>query len=476
MSPELASRLSMYALLWRAAMSHADQGSSGIIRWGGLFLASVAGLLAWFTAGPRGLGALAWCVAFGAILVLWMTRFIPGAVKLNSPANAKLVPQMRRRLLELACIVWLAGIAGIAMAPLENSTALGLVLLYVVVITVGSAFSAAGHQAGIAMLTATCIGSPFIGQVPPALLEGLSRPPQLALAVLLYAGLIVVAAREIFPEGGERHWNMLARRTRVADAAGKKDLMVEQVAGSQASKWYAASLGRASKRRDARSLVLHGLGPAHHLGELAVGLALLSCVMLAIGVFATWRAGLDAEVLGGIGWVLACVLLVIPFSTIVRLDGQVAAHPAEQALVRLAPAMPGTAPSFNRHLGRALLLQALKAWAAASSVALALTAVGGASAATLLNLACACCLLLPLVAAPLRNHARRAPLASMLVVIVLLVSAGADILLGFSARHAGLPVLPVAAMLSIATAAIAVRRGLRVMEHSPFAFPAGRID
>jgi hypothetical protein len=312
--------------------------------------------------------------------------------------------------------------------------------------------------------------------VPPAVLEGLSRPPQLALAVLLYAGLIVVAARAIFPEGGERHWNMLARRARVADAAGKKDLMVEQVAGSQATKWYAASLGRASKRRDARSLVLHGLGPAHHLGELVVGLALLSCVLLAVGLFAAWRAGADADVVGGIGWLFACLLLFVPFSTIVRLDGQVAAHPAEQALLRLAPAMPGTAPSFNRHLGRALLQQALKAWAAASSAALALSALGGAGATTLLNLACACCLILPLVAAPLRNHARRAPLLAWVAVTLLVVSAGMDLLLGFSARHAGLPVLPVAAALSVATAAFAVRRGLRVMENSPFAFPAGRID
>jgi hypothetical protein len=476
MTPRLHARLSMYALLWRAAMSHADQGSSSVIRWGGLFLASIACLLAWHSAGLRGLGTLAWCVAFGAILVMWMTRFIPGAAKLNSPANAKLVPQMRRRLLELACIVWLIGVAGIAAAPLANPTILGVILLIVVVVTLGSAFSAAGHQAGTAVLTTTCIGSALIGQVPPAVLEGLSRPPFLALAVLLYAGLILVSAREIFPEGGERHWNMVARRARVADAAGKKDLMVEQVAGRQATRWYAASLGRASNRRDTRRLVLHGLGPGHHLGELVVALGLLSCVLLAVGLFATWRAGVGADTVGGIGWLFACLLLFVPFSTIVRLDAQVAAHPGEQALLRLAPAMPGAAPAFNRHLGRALLRQASMAWAAASSAALALTALGGASAATLVNLACACCLLLPLVAAPLRNHAQRAPAAPMLVVIVLLVSAGADILLGFAARRAGLPVLPVAAVLSIATAVIAVRRGLRVMEASPFAFPAGRMD
>ncbi|SFD60952.1 hypothetical protein [Massilia yuzhufengensis] len=51
-----------------------------------------------------------------------------------------------------------------------------------------------------------------------------------------------------------------------------------------------------------------------------------------------------------------------------------------------------------------------------------------------------------------------------------------DLLLGFSARSAGLPVLPVAAVLSMVSAALLVQRGMRIMAAAPFAFPAGRMD
>jgi hypothetical protein len=407
------------------------------------------------------------------LLLAWTWRFMPGAVKLNSPADASLAPRMRRHLVELACLAWFVPIAGIALAPYPDPGGLGLWLFLIVFGTVGSASGIAGHQAGGAVLAVACFGSVFVGKVPPAAHALLSSPAGLALALLLYAGLIVAAAREMFPQGGERHWNMMARRARIGKGAGQPDLFVEKVAGGNTHRWYAATLRRDSERRDSRALVLHALGPVHHLGESMVVLGLVSAVLAALAVFTAWRT--DGDVVRDIGWLFTCLLLVIPFSQNLRLNALMKAYPAVQALVRLAPAMPGAAASFNRHLGRALVLQALTTWTIASGAALALTALGGASGTTLLNLACACCLLLPLAAAPLRNHARRAPLAAWLAVVLLLVSAAMDLMLGFAARQIGL-VLPVAAALSIATAAIAITRGLRVMEASPFAFPAGRMD
>lgn len=468
------ARLRDYSLLWQAAVTHANPRLSAIIRWGAPLLALIVAAAAWATRGAAAALVLAWCVGCAVVLLSWAWRFVPGAVKLNSPANAKLVPGMRRRLVELGCIVWFLPVAGIALAPYADPGRVGIWLFMLVSFTLGAALGAAGHQAGWPVIAASFFGSAFLGDLPPVVQSLLSSLPGLVLALLLYAAIIVVVARDIFPEGGERHWRMIGRRTRLVGETGKRDPLLDQMGGRQANKWYAASLRRDSARRDARKLVLHALGPAHHLGELVLGLALLACVVACISVFATWRTGTD--VLGGIGWLLACTLLIVPFSTIVRLDGQVAAHPGEQALLRLAPAMPGSAPAFNRHLGRALLLHALASWAIASGAALALTALGGASATTLFNLACACCLLLPLVAAPLRNHARRAPLAAFLAVVVVLVSANMDLLLGFSARNAGLPALPVAAVLSMVSAAVLVQRGMRIMAAAPFAFPAGRMD
>lgn len=65
------ARLREYALLWRAASSHADSSHSAIVRWGGSFIALALASAAWEAAGPRGALLLAWCLAWGAILLTW---------------------------------------------------------------------------------------------------------------------------------------------------------------------------------------------------------------------------------------------------------------------------------------------------------------------------------------------------------------------------------------------------------------------
>lgn len=468
-------RLRDYRLLWRAAVSHATPFSSAIIRWGGGFLAAVCVVVVWLIEGLRGVAAMAWWGACGAALVAWTWRFMPGAVKLNSPSNAKLVPGMRRRLVELACVAWIVPLVGIALIPNPDGGSLGLWLLLVVVVTLGSALTTAGHRAGTAFIYAACFGPLFVGQLPQEVGDMLSRPPLMALALLLYAGLGVAAVRDMLPEGGERHWRLEARRARVFDPAGKRDVLIDKVAGKHTQGWYAASLRRACERRDRRRLVLHALGPAHHLGELVVALGLLSFTLVAFAILSFWRV--EKEVLAGIGWLLPCALLAVPFATSLRLNGLAGTYPGEGALVRLAPAMPGPARSFNRHLGRALLLQACKGWALGAAGVLLLTALGGADLPTLVRQVGICCLALPLVAAPLRNHARRAPSSAVIPAALLLASISLSIVVGLAVRAVtGLPLMLPAALVSIAVAAYVTARGLHVMERAPCAFPAGRMD
>jgi ABC-2 type transport system ATP-binding protein len=87
-----------------------------------------------------------------------------------------------------------------------------------------------------------------------------------------------------------------------------------------------------------------------------------------------------------------------------------------------------------------------------------------------------CCLMLPMVAAPLRDYAKRGAVSPMLPIMLLAASIGVSVILGFAASPVfGSPVLPVAALVSIGFAAIAVKAGLGVMERAPFAFPAARM-
>ncbi|MCC2971504.1 hypothetical protein [Massilia sp. IC2-476] len=422
--------------------------------------------------GPRTALAFFWCGACVILLMNWAWRFMPGAVKLNNPANARLVPQARRRLVELSCLVCFAGLAGIASAPYTSTTQLGAALFWVVLITMGTGLAAAGHPAGTTIVVVGGLCAGFAGKLS-GLTGALSHPIVILLSLPVYAVVIVVAVRAMFAQGGERHWSMEARRTRWTDTAAKRDPLVAQLDGFNTRGWYAAALRRDSARRDGRRLLLHALGPVHHPAEMAVGTGILALVLGCVGLLTAWRV--DAEVVRGIGWMFAAVLLFVPLSFCLRLGQLADSNPAEQALARLAPTAPASSADFNRRLGRFLVQRAVGGWLLASAAGLVLLALGGADGEAVLRLAGICCLALPMVALPLRDHAGR-NLSGVAGILLLLLSFTADLLLAFPiGRVTGLPVMAVAALLGIATTLFAVARGLRTMRASPCAFPAGRL-
>lgn len=476
MSTLLNARLRDYRMLWRAAVTHANPRLSGIFRWGGILLVLAMGAAQAYKDGPRAALAWFWCAASAWLLLDWAWRFMPGAVKLNVPANAALVPQMRRRLVELSCLVCILGVAGIASAPYADTSALGGWLFWVVALVAGTGLAAAGHPAGSAFIVTASFAWILLDKAPAGLVALLSHPLVVVLSLPLYAGVIVVAVRAMFPQGGERHWDMLARRARWSAAAlGKSEPLADRLAALYTKGWYAASLRRDSARRKAGNLMLHALGPTQHLGEVAVGVALIAAIVIVLGVFTTWR--LDAEIAAGIGWLFACLLLVVPLLYCVRL-GQLSRNlAAEQALVRLAPAAPAGPAAFNVRLGRSLLLRALSAWGLGAGGAMLLAALGGADSAALLRTASLCCMVLPVVAVPLRDHAGRTHSAAAAAATLLLISTVESLVVGGVVNaFSYLPVLPVAALVCIGfTAVVAVRR-LRMMAQAPCAFPAGRMD
>ncbi len=475
MNETMNARLRDYRMLWGAAVTHANPRLSGVVRWGAIVMVIVFGAAQTVNEGPREGLATLWAAASVFLLLNWAWRFMPGAMKLNTPAHAWLVPQMRRRLVELSCLVCMAGIAGIASAPFGNTGELGLWLLWIVVFVVGIGLGAAGHPAGGPLITTLCFAW-FLAEWMVAELNAvLSHPVAVVLSLPVYAALIVVAVRAMFPQGGERHWKMVAKRLRWVAAPGRPDPLLEQMASKQTRGWYGKTLRRDSARRDSRRLVLHALGPTHHLAETVAVLAILAVVVICTGILSTWRA--DREVTAGIGWLFACMLLVVPLLHSVRLAQLPAGFAAEQGLVRLAPAMPAAAAAFNAQLGRSLLLQALAGWSLATGAALLLAAVGGAGPEALLRVACLACMILPVVAVPLRNHASRTGSAAGAAAGLLLVSIVEGAILGLALKSTtGIPALPVAALASIGLTVFAVTRGLRSMRGAPCAFPAGRTD
>ena len=475
MSGSMSARLRDYRMLWHAAVTHTNPRLSAITRWGTSALALVVAAAVAYNHGPRAALALLWCMASAFLLLEWAWRFMPGAVKLCSPAYAQLVPQIRRRLVELSWLLCCVGIAGIASAPYGNTSALGGWLFWVVLSVVAVGLGIAGHRAANAIFMTVCVGTLFVSNVPAGLTEMLSHPLVIVLSLPVYAGVIFLAVRAMFPQGGERHWDMLARRARWATAAGKSDPLVEQLAGKQAKGWYAATLRRDSTRRDGRRLVLHALGPGAHLGESVVTLVSMALTVAAIGIFALWRA--DAIMVKGMGWLLASMLLVVPLIHCVRIGQLSGSLASEQALVRLAPIMPASAESFNCRLGRALLLQALAVWGLSTATGLLLAALGEAGPAELLSVASLFCMVLPVVAVPLRDHASMRHSAAATAATLLLISVVESLIVGGAVNaFTYAPVLPVAALVSIGFTVVVVVRGLRTMRSAPCAFPAGRMD
>lgn len=470
----MSPRLSTYAMLWRAAFVFAHPHRAAFYLWGTALLVAASLVFGLMYADAR--TALVWACALvpGSLLLVWAMNFVPIAVKLNTPANARLVPQARLRLMELTYLIWLACIVAIALNPHKETAMVSYGLFWVAVTALGVALSASGNQLGIGVIIATSFGSIYAKFLPGWLNSSAAAPAFLVAEVAVFALVGALVVRMMFPQGGEAHWKLNERRKRVSSVESAQD-SAEAARHASASILYLRALRRHCARRDTRALVLHALGPLQHIGIAAVSIAVAVAVGAALLVFARNYSEASAEAASTLGIFPAFVLLVFVATEAWRPSFLMRGTPVEQALVRLAPAMPATARAFNRHLAHALLRQILIVWAMAAIGIMLLTWLSGASRTVLLGAACVCFLMLPAVAMPLRDHARRSSLAPVVAFLTgmaaLICIAGGVVGLGF-----GWPALPVVAACALLLAAAALARGLRVMEAAPCAFPAGRLD
>lgn len=468
------SRLRTYRLLWRSAVNFAHPSSAATFLWGTAFLMAASVVFGLVFADAR--TALTWASALapGGVLLVWAFYFVPNAVKLNTPANARLVPQARRRLMELTYLIWLACILAIALNPHKDAAMVSYGLFWAAAATLGLALCASGNQLGIGVIIVGSFGSVYMKFLPGWLNNAAATPAFLVAEVAVFAVLGVPMVRRMFPSGGDAHWKLNERR-KLARPIDSVQGVAEGDKRRSASYFYARTLRRAIARRDQRALVMHALSPSQHIGGTAVIMVVLLLVGLAAialtRLYSSAAADVARSVVSFSG--LTCAMLAMNYAwsptTLMR------GTPVEQSLVRLAPAMPSAARDFNRRLGHALLRQALGMWALAAACTIVLAWIGGASAAVMTAQACVVLMALPAVALSLRDHARRTVLTgigAVLLVASLVMSMG----FAMVGAYVGARAVPVVAGCALLLAALAVVRGLRVMEAAPFAFPAGRLD
>lgn len=466
------TRLAQYRLLWRAALAMMHPRAPRVFPWLMPVLALAAAALGGGGMGWSGAIGFGWNTPFIILLATWTWVFLPGAFKLNTPANAQLVPGMRDRLLELSAVSWLGCVVGLVIGASDSSPDLSLRLLWFLMASLGMGLAAGSSAIGSWLLIAIWPLMVVRSYLPAAALDAVAHPAFLPLAAALLAVPGLVAIRAMFPRAGERHWRMLACRNIWRD----RDVFDKLDGRTFMGWWHARSLRRAGRRRDLGGILLHGSGPGLDLGGTLFGIGILGVPALALLAWAH-LGGHDGAlaVAADIGWLWALAPLLL-FQTHALLLASLSPSTGGHGLLRLAPLLPATAPQFNWLLAARMLRSALASWAMTAVAGFAFALLCGATPRQLASFAGLCCLVLPFINLPLRNHARRPRWNAVLQWLLTAAAGGACLLAGvFMAAVSGFPVLLTAAAVSVvATACFAARR-FHTMVRAPFAFPAGRL-
>jgi hypothetical protein len=407
---------------------------------------------------------------------VWMALFVPASIMLNSPANARLVPRQRRRLMQMAAAGWLLVCAGMSFASWEWAVfpAVGLGLI-------GYAMMRAGKGwAGLLFIVILNWGTLSRHVLPPAVVEAVGSNAGLwALSVLMLpAG--AWALRTLYPAGGDTH---LARRGEQLEREAQpnpNDMRnmgpLGRLGGWTSARVYGLMLRRSLRRPRPGRMLMHALGPVAHWSAWIGSMAGILVVGLCVRLLLAWRGegALHLSFSFAMGACVSAMTIVILFST-AAFSQQIRKTAGEQSLLRLTP-LAGSGPLLNRRLALELLKSALRHWLMLTvSILLAAFLMGGGG--DILAAETALCLLAAQVAMSglLDDFAGeggwsvpRAVQAGFMGVFELLVALGLSKLSGTS-------IWAWLALIAVGAGAFQLHRAWRGMLAAPPAFPAGRM-
>lgn len=474
----MSAALKDYWLLWRMALSTRHRHANVIIFALSAFVALTVGLLVQMKNGDPVLSlGLALRIALGVLLASWMIYFVPGAVKLNSPVNARLVPRLRRRLIQLTALVWVLMVATVTLMTID--TRLNPILVFLGAGTWIAAFGLgqSGQRIGQWVQLAAWLFIVFNKYLPPGLLALLQSGIGLAAATLLMLAFAAFALQGMFMDGGERHYAAREAQVLQSERLTASGQFRERSQVKFGAAFYRWALRRDCQAGEAGKLLAHLLGSMNHWTYRAVMLgAFVALVAIALAAVRAFAGPELQQTVSDAAWAGFACMMLLPLFENERRNVRMKDTASEQGLFRLAPRMPVSAPAFNRKVAATLLRIALLEWTMLAATVLLLGAMSGASAANLFMQACLCCLTLPLVGGNLRDHARRVGPMGWQMLIGLAVSIGASVAFGIAVGAAsGLPVMAGAALASIAIALAVFALGWRRADNAPFAFPAGRL-
>jgi hypothetical protein len=466
-----ASAWQDYRRIWTVAITLRNPPA---VKWGGrlalllgiaLAMAKLAGLLhkTIFWKGEL-------LFAVGWFTLTWIWLFLPASVLMNSAPNARLVPRLRRRLLQMGAACWTVAAVGATLAmgtwagfPLFAAYMLGLML------------GRAGIRSAALLFMLPVIWPLLSPCLPVALVEAVtSTPGLLALSTLFVLGAAWGLGR-LYPAGGDGH---LDGRGQVVEKI--RNISNPELAKSRGVAWvnrftYLPSLQRDCLLGKPDTLLLHALGPAVHWSAWIPGVAIILLVMLAMGALLGFSG---AEVPPNVAHGVLITVLTFLTSLIVvggaKFSQALRTTQGEQALLRLTP-LAGQAALLNGRLANAMTKAALLDWSMMTAVLMTAAWVAGADAALLLHQFALSCLAWMLVASCLLgDFSRSLPALSLRHIVMMLLLCGGGATLQWLAPGdlfwCGL------ALASMTGAVLLLRASRRRMLAAPPAFPAARME
>ena len=402
------------------------------------------------------------------LLACWM-MLVRSAVSANTPANAQLVPRLRKRLCAMVAWTWLVlalitsaiytvtfgnvltafAICGFVLATSASLTR--AVTANVAAITIVSVLAATGPGRSALSLVAVAMGS-----TGGALLG--------VMLMLAHAAWVL---RTLLPAGGDGHWRSQACVERLLRGTANNSSAPHIVSRSSITWQAVQALLPYRPQSKPAALLLGALGPASHPALLALPVAAALSLIPLANWFFRGAPPSDPEAAANVA-MLATTFAVLIGACVQGyvISASINETRREQALVRLAPRIPQGA-TMNVMLARGLLLRYLVAWGMMTASAAGLVLTVAPMEAAVMMVSAACAALLPAGAVV---RADTAALASGLRAAVLLA-----LVLAFAGLRGYVVALPwpLFGVACLLVAAYSARRNWQQILAQPGLFPIG---
>lgn len=454
-------------------------GRRSLLRTSAILLAFVA-LGTWLSLAvmhkPDAAGAFCG-VGLTGLVWLWCAVFVSSAARQNHPANACLVPRLRRRLIVLCVVLFvvssllLATMISVFFGHFGYALAAGGLLLPFVLLMERFAY--------LGMLPV--LASPLSNIVPVTwtdrlngLFAGMSEPTLSLLGLVADIGFLAWGLWLVFPRGGDSHFAWTGRRA-IWQSAGSDGAALRELQRRRAWRWdYARVLRRDSVRAAAPGdQMMHSMGTSVNEGSAIFGV--IVCTLVA--VVAALANVPDVKIVGPLtifGIAQIFILLSVPSYTVAVLSAAVT-HYAEQGLYRLTPGAP-SARALNRVFAQTIVLRFLKIWLVVLAGLVAIDCARRGSLEIRAYPLALASLTLPFVCMLLPDYARlravpRVGVTFGLPVALLLLYL---FFAALAARHPGLPWMVLACAIAACSVLTLWVQWISMIKMPP-AFPAGRL-